>query len=41
MRNSAGEKAKRIIEQEFDGRMAMAVVTYILSNGFDKLKEVT
>ena len=41
MRNSAGEKAKRIIEQEFDGRMAMAVVTYILDKGFENLKEVT
>lgn len=41
MRNNAGEKIKRIIEEEFDGRMAMVVVRYIIGEGFDKLKELT
>ena len=40
-RNEAGIKVKQIIEQEFDGRIAMSVVTYILHHGFDKLKEIT
>lgn len=41
MRNNAGEKVRRIINEEFDGRMAMAVVQYIIDNGFDNLKEAT
>lgn len=40
-RNEAGIKVKQIIEQEFDGRVAMAVITYILDNGFNNLKEIT
>lgn len=41
MKNTAGEKVKQIINEEFDGRVAMAVVTYILDKGFENLKEVT
>lgn len=41
MKNNAGEKVERIIVEEFDGRVAMAVVTYILDKGFENLKEVT
>ena len=41
MRNNAGEKVRRIIEEEFDGRVEMAVVTYILDKGFENLKEIT
>ena len=35
MKNIAGEKVNKIINEEFDGRVAMAVVTYILDEGFD------
>ena len=41
MKNTAGEKVKQIIHEEFDGRVAMAVITYILDKGFGNLKEVT
>ena len=41
MKNNAGEKVRKIIEEEFDGRVEMAVVTYILDKGFENLKEVT
>lgn len=41
MKNNAGEKIRRIIAEEFDGRVEMAVVTYILDNGFENLKELT
>lgn len=40
MRNKAGEKVRRIIAEEFDGRLEMAVVTYILDTGFERLKEM-
>lgn len=41
MKNKAGEKVKQIINKEFDARMSMAVVTYILDKGFENLKEIT
>jgi hypothetical protein len=41
MKNNAGEKVRNIIRKEFDSRMEMAVVTYILDNGWEDLKEVT
>ena len=41
MRNNAGEKVKQIINEEFDGRIAITVITYILDHGFDNLKEIT
>ena len=41
MRNTAGEKVREIIYKEFDSRMGMAVVTYILDAGFERLKEMT
>lgn len=41
MKNNAGEKVREIIKKEFDSRMEMAVVTYILDNGWDNLKEIT
>lgn len=37
----AGEKVKRIIEEKFDSRVGMAVITYILDRGFDNLKEIS
>ena len=41
MKNNAGQKVRDIIRKEFDSRMEIAVVTYILDNGFENLKEVT
>ena len=41
MKNNAGEKVREIIRKEFDSRMEMAVVTYILDNGWEDLKEIT
>ena len=41
MKNTHGEKIRRIIAEEFDGRCEMMVVTYILDKGFENLKEVT
>lgn len=41
MKNNSGEKVRNIIRKEFDSRMEMAVVTYILDNGWEDLKEVT
>ena len=41
MKNNAGEKVRDIIRKEFDSRMEMAVVTYILDNGWEDLKEFT
>ena len=41
MKNTAGEKVNKIINEEFDGRVAMAVITYILDKGFDFLKQLT
>lgn len=41
MKNNAGEKVRDIIRKEFDSRMEIAVVTYILDNGWEDLKEVT
>lgn len=41
MRNKAGEKVRNIIREEFDSRLEIAVITYILDNGFDNLKETT
>ena len=37
----AGEKVKRIIEKEFDSRVGMAVITYILDRGFERVKTLT
>jgi hypothetical protein len=41
MRNTAGEKVRQIIREDFDLRISMAVVTYIMDKGFDALKQVT
>ena len=41
MKNIAGEKVCKIINEEFDGRVAMTVVSYILENGFDTLRRLT
>ena len=41
MRNTAGEKVEQIISKEFDNRMEMAIVTYILDKGMENLKKVT
>lgn len=37
----AGDKVERIIQNEFDGRMAGAVVGYILDKGWENLQKVT
>lgn len=41
MKNTAGENVKRIIETEFDSRVSMMVVSYIMDKGFENLKEIT
>ena len=41
MKNNAGENVKRIIETEFNSRVSMMVVSYIMDKGFENLKEVT
>lgn len=41
MRNIHGEKVKDIIRKEFDSRMEMAVIGYILDNGFEDLAQIT
>lgn len=41
MKNTAGENVKRIIEKEFDSRVSMMVVSYIMDKGFENLKEIT
>lgn len=41
MKNTAGQKVKQIIREEFDSRMELAVITYILNEGFDKLQKAT
>jgi hypothetical protein len=41
MKNRAGEKVRDIIRDEFDSRLEMAVVTYIIDNGYDNLREMT
>jgi len=41
MKNTAGEKVRNIIRKEFDSRMEMAVVTYILDKGWENVKEIT
>ena len=38
---NAGEKVREIINKEFDSRLGMAVISYILDKGFEKLKEIT
>lgn len=37
----AGEKVREIISKEFDARVGMMVVSYILDKGFEQLKEIT
>ena len=39
--NKAGEKVKRIINEEFDERMSMTVITYLMEKGTDNLREIT
>lgn len=41
MKNNAGQKVRNIIRKEFDSRMEMAVVTYILDKGWENIKEIT
>ena len=41
IRNEAGIKVKEIIRREFDERVGMSVVTYILSKGWDNVKNIT
>ena len=41
MKNNAGQKVRDIIRKEFDSRMEMAVVTYIIAKGWDDLQETT
>ena len=39
--NKAGEKVKQIIYEEFDERMSMTVITYLMEKGTDNLREIT
>lgn len=39
--NKAGEKVKHIINEEFDERMSMTVITYLMEKGTDNLREIT
>ena len=41
MKNTAGEKVRDIIRKEFDSRMEMAVVTYIIDKGWEHVKQIT
>ena len=41
MKNNAGEKVRDIIRRNFDSRLEMAVVTYILDKGWDNVKQLT
>jgi hypothetical protein len=41
MKNNAGQKVRDIIRKEFDSRMEMAVITYILDYGWKHIKELT
>lgn len=41
MKNTAGEKVRKIIADEFDGRVEMMVVSYIFDKGFENLQDVT
>lgn len=39
--NKVGEKVKQIINEEFDERMSMTVITYLMEKGTDNLREIT
>lgn len=39
--NKAGKKVKHIINEEFDERMSMTVITYLMEKGTDNLREIT
>ena len=41
MKELAGDKVREIIRDEFDERMSMAVVLYILDHGFEEIKDYT
>ena len=41
MRNNSADKVKQIINKEFDSRMAGAVVNYIISAGWEHIKDMT
>ena len=41
MKNASGEKVRDIIRKEFDSRMEMAVVTYIIDKGWEHVKQIT
>lgn len=41
MRNNSADKVKQIINEEFDSRMSGAVVNYIISAGWEHLKDMT
>ena len=41
MKNNAGQKVRDIIRRNFDSRMEMAIVTYILDKGWDVIKQIT
>ena len=38
--NKAGEKVKKIIDEEFDGILGMMVISYILEKGMENIKEI-
>ena len=39
--NKASEKIRQIINEEFDERMSMTVITYLMEKGTDNLREIT
>ena len=39
--NKASEKIRQIINEEFDERMSMTVITYLMKKGTDNLREIT
>lgn len=41
MRNNSADKVKQIINEEFDSRMSGAVVSYIISAGWENVKVLT
>ena len=41
MKNNAGKKVRDIIGKEFDIRVEMAVVTYIMDKGWENVKQIT
>lgn len=41
MRMTAGDNVKEIINKDFDSRVAMMVVNYIIDNGWENVRQIT